>query len=150
MSANRLFFILSRLSSTDTDDLQDSRGKEGISYCSTPLLPTAYEHSDMYLQICMWDGYHIFIYQTATSMGFTTLSNYHMIDWWRDVNFCLLTWWIDSWFSSQKFDTGNRWTSTRIDYHPCITTEPTKHLYNSQWKKKNWESLYFVPEHIVS
>ena len=29
------------------------------------------------------------------SMRFTTLWNYHLIDWWCDVNFCLFTWWFE-------------------------------------------------------
>ena len=33
----------------------------------------------------------------------------------------------------QQFDIGNWWIGTRIDYHPCITSEPTNqvclHLY---------------------
>ena len=32
------------------------------------------------------------------SMRFTILSNYHLIYWWCDVNFCLFTWWFDSSF----------------------------------------------------
>ena len=35
------------------------------------------------------------------SMRFTTLSNYHLIDWWCNV--CLFTWWIDSRFLLQRF-----------------------------------------------
>ena len=37
----------------DTDDLQDSRGKEGTICYSTLPLPPAHEHSDSYLQLCM-------------------------------------------------------------------------------------------------
>ena len=50
---------------------QDSRGREGTIFYSTLPLPPAHEHSDIYLQLCMWDDYHIFnrtacIYQAAT------------------------------------------------------------------------------------
>ena len=45
-----------------------------------------------------------------------------LIDWWWNV--CLFTWWIDSRFLFQRLDMGKRWISTRIDYHPCITSEP--------------------------
>ena len=38
---------------------------------------------------------------------------------------CLFTWWFDSKFLSQQFDMWNRKARTRIDYHPCITSEPT-------------------------
>ena len=49
-----------------------------------------------------------------------------VIDWWCNV--CLFTWWIDTRFLLQRFDIGNRWIWTRIDYHPCITSEPTNHV----------------------
>ena len=46
-------FFLSGFSFTDTDDLQDSRGREeSIFYSTLPLAP-AHEHSDIYLQLCM-------------------------------------------------------------------------------------------------
>ena len=49
---------------------------------------------------------HIFnrnacIYQTATRWYFTTLSNYHLIDWWSEVCFSLFTWWLNTWFLLQ-------------------------------------------------
>ena len=44
----------------DPDDSQDSREREGTIYYSTlPLSPT-HKHSDIYLQLSMWDDYHIF------------------------------------------------------------------------------------------
>ena len=46
-------FFLSGLSFTDTDDTQDSRGREGTSFYSTLLLPPAHKHSDNYLQLCV-------------------------------------------------------------------------------------------------
>ena len=55
------FFFLSGFSFTDIDNSQDSRGREGtIFYSTLPLLP-AHEHSDIYLQLCTWDDYHIFL-----------------------------------------------------------------------------------------
>ena len=39
----------------------------------------------------------------------------------------LFTWWFDSsFFLLQQFEMGNRWIRTRIDYHPCITSEHEK------------------------
>ena len=72
---------------------------------------------------------HIFnrnacIYQTATQWD---LPPYRITIWlidWR-CNVCLFTWWIDSRFLLQWFDMGNRWIWIHIDYHPCITNEPT-------------------------
>ena len=64
----------------DTDDLQGSMKREGtISYSALPL-PPAHEHSDIYLQLCMWDDYHIFL---ITSLVFTRLlldEIYHFIN----------------------------------------------------------------------
>ena len=47
------FFFLSGFSFTDTDESQDSKGREGTIFYSTLLLPPAHEHSDIYLQLCM-------------------------------------------------------------------------------------------------
>ena len=46
-------FFLSGFSYTDTDDSQDSRGREGTILYSTLPLPPAHKHSDIYLQLCM-------------------------------------------------------------------------------------------------
>ena len=43
-------------------------------------------------------------------------------------NVCLFTWWIDTRFSLQRFDIGNRWIQTRIDCHHCITSERTSQV----------------------
>ena len=45
------------------------------------------------------------------SIKFTTLLNYHLIDWWCNVTLfiCLFTWLFDSKFLLQQFDTVNRW-----------------------------------------
>ena len=59
-----LFFFLSGFSFTDTNDSQDSRGREGTIFYSTLPLPPAHEHSDIYLQLCMWDDYHTFLIAT--------------------------------------------------------------------------------------
>ena len=48
-----MFFFLSGFSFTDTDDSQDSSGREETIFYSTLPLPTAREHSDIYLQLCM-------------------------------------------------------------------------------------------------
>ena len=76
-------FFLSAFSFTDTNDSQDSRGREGTIFYFTLPLPPAHEHSDNYLQLCMRD--HIFL---ITTLVFTrlllseiaTLSKYHLID----------------------------------------------------------------------
>ena len=64
------------------------------------------------------------VYQAATRWD---LSPYRItiwvIDWWCNV--CLFTWWIDTRFLLQRLYIRNRWMWTRINYHPCITSEPT-------------------------
>ena len=64
---------------------------------------------------CVYQTYHLI-----------ELSFDWLIDWWWNV--CLFTWWIDSRFLFQRFDMAKRWISTRIDYHPCITSEPTNQV----------------------
>ena len=43
----KFFFFLSGFSFTDTDDSQDSRGREGTIFYSTLPLPPAHEHSNI-------------------------------------------------------------------------------------------------------
>ena len=78
---------------------------------------------------------HIFIRnacinQTAPdcySMRLSTLLNYYLIDWWCNVDFrlfYLLIWlgFVTDISHEKPLD------STRIDYHPCITSEPTNQV----------------------
>ena len=58
------FFFLSEFSFTETEDLQDSRRRKRIIFYSTLPLPPAHEHWDIYLQLCMWDNYHVFLIVT--------------------------------------------------------------------------------------
>ena len=128
------FFFLSGFSFTDTDDSQDSRGREGAIFYSTLPLPPVHKHSDIYLQLCIWDDYHIFLIAPLVFTRLLLDEIYHLIqlllDWlmmW--CNFCLFTWWwFDTRFSLQQFDTENLWTWTRMDYHPCITSKLTSQV----------------------
>ena len=67
------------------------------------------------------------VYQTATRWD---LPPYRiticLIDWWCNV--CLFILWIDSRFLLQRFDMRNRWIWSHIDFHPCITSEPTNQV----------------------
>ena len=66
-------------------------------------------------------------YQTATRWDLPPYRNtIWVIEWWCNV--CSFTWWIDTWFLLQRFEIGNRWVWTRINYHPCITSEPTNQV----------------------
>ena len=75
----KYFFFSIMVFFTDTDDSQDSRGREGtIFYSTLPLLP-GHEHWDIYLQLFMWDDYHVFL---IAILVFTTLllnEIYHLI-----------------------------------------------------------------------
>ena len=57
-------FFLSGFSFTDTDNSQDSKGREGTIFYSTLPLPPAHEQSDIYLQLCTWNDYHIILMAT--------------------------------------------------------------------------------------
>ena len=58
-----IFFSI-RFFFTDTDDSQDSRGREGKIFFSNLPLPPAHEHWEIYLQLCMWDDYQVFLIAT--------------------------------------------------------------------------------------
>ena len=93
----RKFFFLSGFFFTETGDSQDSREREGTIFYSTLPLPLAHEHSDIYLQLCMKDDYHIFL---IASLVFTRwdLPPYQITIWLIDdvtLSFCLFTWWFD-------------------------------------------------------
>ena len=64
------------------------------------------------------------VYQTATRQDLPPYQiSIWLIDWWG--NAFLFTWLIYSRFLLQRFDKGNRRIWTRINYHPCITSEPS-------------------------
>ena len=65
---------------TDTDNSQDSRGKEGTIFYSTLPLPPVHEHSDIYLQLCMWDDYHVFLIATLVFTRLLLDEIYHLIE----------------------------------------------------------------------
>ena len=65
---------------TDTDDSQDSRGRDGTIFYSTLPLPPAHEHRDIYLQLCMWDDYHVFLIATLVFTRLLLDEIYHLIE----------------------------------------------------------------------
>ena len=67
------------------------------------------------------------VYQTATQWD---LPPYRITIWLIDdaMFVCLLDELILG-FCYSDFDMGNRWIWTRIDYHPCVTSEPTDQVY---------------------
>ena len=97
--------------------------EETILYSSLPLLLT-HEHSDIYLQLWMWDDYYVFLSTPHVTTRqllnkiyhiiFKIISNHHFIDWWWDFNFFLFTWWFGCRFLLHLFDTRNPWTWNRM------------------------------------
>ena len=79
------FFFLSGFSFTDTDYSQDSMGREKIIFYSTLSLPPADKHSDISLQVCMWDDYHVILVATLVFIRLLLDETYHLykllFDW---------------------------------------------------------------------
>ena len=92
-----IYFFLSGFSFTDTDDSQGSRGREGTIFYSTLPLPPAHEHWDIYLQLCMWDDYHVFLIATLVFNRLLLHEIYHLIelpfDWLINI-FDISNWYI--------------------------------------------------------
>ena len=89
-------YFLSGLSFTDTDDSQDSKGRKGITFYSNLPLQPAHENWDIYLQLCMWDGYHVILIAMLVFIRLLLDEIYHLIelsfDWLTDdtMLICLL------------------------------------------------------------
>ena len=70
---------------------------------------------------------HIFNRNASIYRLIELLFNWLMM--WCCLSFvCLLIWF---WVLLQLLDVRNRWISTRVDYHPCITSEPTNQVCES-------------------
>ena len=115
------FFFLSGFSFTDTDNSQDSRGREGtiLFHSTTSIRWRTFRHLFATLHV-KWLS-HIFIrnaciYHTTYSMRFTALPNYYLIDWWRNFDFCLFGCWIDFRFrySYMAWETGGHELASAI------------------------------------
>ena len=82
------FFFLSGFSFTDTNDSQDSRGKEGTISYSTRSRTLRHLFATLHVRwLSHFFNRNACIYQTATRWDFNTLSNYHFIDWWCEVSY---------------------------------------------------------------
>ena len=86
---------------TDTDDSQDNRETEGNIYSTPPLRP-AHEHWNIYLQLCMWDDYHIILIATLVFTRLLRVETYHLIELpfeWLidDAMFCLFVY-LMNWY----------------------------------------------------
>ena len=77
----KLFFFFSiRVFFTDTDDSQDSKGSEGTIFYSILPLPPAHKHWGIYLQLCMWDDYHVLLIATLVFTRLLFDEIYHLIE----------------------------------------------------------------------
>ena len=74
------FFFLSGFSFTDTDDSQDSRGREGTIFYSTLPHPPAHKHSDIYLQLWMCDDYHALLIASLVFIRLLLDEIYHLVE----------------------------------------------------------------------
>ena len=72
-------FFSIRVFFTDTDNSQGSRGMEGTIFYSTLPFPPTHEHWDIYLQLCMWDDYHVFLIATLVFTKLLLDEIYHLI-----------------------------------------------------------------------
>ena len=136
----KIFFSV-RFFFTDTDDSQDSSGREETIFCSTLPLPPTPEHWEIYLQICMSYDYHVFL---IAALVFTRLlldEIYHLIelpisliDWWYNV--CFFTWWMIQGFcySNLIWETGEFELASTITIilRPNPLTKCTSHPQDFQ------------------
>ena len=61
------------------DDSKNSRGREGTIFYSTLPLPADHEHWGIYLQLCIWDDYHVFLIATLVFTRLLFDEIYHLI-----------------------------------------------------------------------
>ena len=79
MGNGERFFFSIRVFFTDIDNSQDSTGREENIFYSTLPLPPLHEHWDNYLQLCMWDDYHISLIATLVFTRVLLDQIYHII-----------------------------------------------------------------------
>ena len=74
----RSFFFLSGFSS-QTLTIHRTAGEGTIFYSTLPL-PPAHEHWDIYLKLCMWGDYHVFLIATLVFTRLLLDEIYHLIE----------------------------------------------------------------------
>ena len=80
-------------------------------------------------------------------MRFSTLLNYHLTDWWWNVDFSLLDELIQDFVTAICH--GNRWMWTRINYHPRHPVTCEQKLRN-YWTELFWRFYLFFEVLFVS
>ena len=84
-------------------------------------------------QLCMWDGYHVFLIATLVYTRLLIDQIYQLIeltfDWLiDDAMFACLLDDLTLDFLLHQCDRRNQWIWTRIVYHPCIISEVTNQV----------------------
>ena len=94
------FFFSSRVFFHGHWQLTGQQGKGGAIFYSTLPLPPAHEHSKIYLQLCTWDDYHIFLIARLVFTRLLLDNIYYLIEllfdwlmmWYWFLFTCLLNW----------------------------------------------------------
>ena len=108
---------------TNTDDSQNSRGREWTIFYSTLSLPLAHKHRHLFATL------HVRWLSCIFNRNACGYQNYHLIEWLMIQ--CLFTWLIDSRFLLQGFNMRNRWI--------CICISPFQAKLQANWQTK-WPS----------
>ena len=86
-------------------------------FCSSLPLPPANEHSDIYLQLFMWNDYHVFLIAPLVTTRLLINEIYHLFvlpfDWLMRQCYFLFTWWLNPMLLLQQLETENWWIWTR-------------------------------------
>ena len=130
------------------------QGREGTNVYSTLPLPPAHEHliATLYVRwLSRFLNRNACVYQTATRWDLTPYwITIWLIDWLIDnaMFICLIDELILG-FCYSDFDIGNWRIRTRIDYNPCITSEPINWHIMQIWLvlkisvlKSSWEPCW--------
>ena len=74
------FFFLSGIPYMDTDNSQDNMERKRTIFYSTLPLPSTHENLDIYLQLCTWDDYQVFLIAPLVFTRLLLDEIYHLIE----------------------------------------------------------------------
>ena len=80
--------------------------EKGVDHLYSPLpLPSVHEHSDIYLQLCMWDVNHVFLITPLVINKLLLNENYHLGELILDWLMMTMEYWFlfYFWFDSRVF-----------------------------------------------
>ena len=93
-----LHFFMSGFPFMDTDNSEGSTGRKETTLYSWLPFPSAHNHSDIYLQLCMWDDYRVFFIASHLITRLFLDEIYHLWEFVFDYFFmeCWLhfNWWL--------------------------------------------------------